>query len=142
MKIQVQGLFPVQCLLKYVHIYSISFFFRFSGLKKSSDLCTTFILNPVLYQKFCLCISYLVSGSTTRLLLPLLVILNSFEKSTSCLPSRCCSLKLYNLYMFKLCRHSILTLSFFSKVIIAMKLKFSGFTKLLMGYLMIYHSLF
>ena len=84
MKIQVQGLFSVHCLLKYIHIYSISFFFSFSGLKKSRDLCTTFILNPVPYQKFCLCISYLVSGSTTRLL-PLLV-MNSFEKSTSCLP--------------------------------------------------------
>ena len=34
--------------------------------------------------------------------------------------------------MFKLCRHSLLTLSFFSKVIIDMKLKFSSFTKLLM----------
>ena len=86
MKIQVQGLFSVQCLLKYIHKYSISFFFRFSGLKKSRDLCTTVILNPVLYQKFCLCISYLVSGSTR--LLPLLVILNSFEKSTSYLPSK------------------------------------------------------
>ena len=69
-------------------MYSISLFFRFSGLKKSRALCTTFILNPVLYQKFCLCISNLVSGSTTRLLLPLLVMLNSFEKSTLYLPSK------------------------------------------------------
>ena len=38
-----------------------------------------------------------------------------------------CSLKLYNLYMFKICRH-ILFLSIFSKNIIDTKLKFSVYT--------------
>ena len=47
----------------------------------------------------------------------------------------------YNLYMFKVCRHSKLTLSFFSKIIENIKLKLSGLTKLLTGYPMIYHTL-
>ena len=38
-----------------------------------------------------------------------------------------CSLKLYNLYMFKICRH-ILFLSIFSKMAIDTKLKISGYT--------------
>ena len=61
-------------------MYSISLFFRFSGLKKSRALCTMFILNPVLYQKFCLCISYLVSGSTTRLPLMLSDFFDRFKQ--------------------------------------------------------------
>ena len=44
-------------------------------------------LNPVMYQKLSLCISYLTAERITRILL-LLLILNCFEKSTLYFPPR------------------------------------------------------